>query len=88
MCLTLMSAEPKALETIQNMGFASGHDERHNSTFRVKHADDVQKILSALKSAGLALPGLDVRKPNLEEVFLSLTGEELGEAAPPPGTTP
>jgi ABC-2 type transport system ATP-binding protein len=39
--------------------------------------DDVQKILKTLKDAGASLLSLDVRKPNLEEVFLKLTGEEL-----------
>jgi ABC-2 type transport system ATP-binding protein len=37
----------------------------------------VQKILNAIKNAGVLYLGLDVRKPNLEEVFLKLTGEEL-----------
>ena len=30
---------------------------------------------TAIHDAGLSLSGLDVRKPNLEEVFLKLTGE-------------
>jgi len=37
----------------------------------------VQKILSAIKDAGALYHGLDVGKPNLEEVFLKLTGEAL-----------
>jgi ABC-type multidrug transport system ATPase subunit len=36
--------------------------------------DDVQKILKTIKDAGASLLSLDVRKPNLEEVFLKLTG--------------
>jgi ABC-2 type transport system ATP-binding protein len=43
----------------------------------VEHTDEVQKILSAIKDAGALYLGLDVRKPNLEEVFLKLTGEAL-----------
>jgi ABC-2 type transport system ATP-binding protein len=39
--------------------------------------DDVRKILNAIKDAGASLHSLDVRKPNLEEVFLKLTGEAL-----------
>jgi ABC-2 type transport system ATP-binding protein len=45
----------------------------------VGHTDDVQKILSGLKDAGASFLSLDVRKPNLEEVFLKLTGEALRE---------
>lgn len=37
----------------------------------------MQRILSVLKAAGALYLGLDVRKPNLEEVFLKLTGEAL-----------
>ena len=44
---------------------------------RVEHMDDVQKILSTIKDAGAALHSMDVRKPNLEEVFLKRTGEAL-----------
>ena len=39
----------------------------------------VQKILNAIKDAGASFQNLDVRKPNLEEVFLQLTGEVLRE---------
>jgi ABC-2 type transport system ATP-binding protein len=85
MCLTLKSLDAKALETIEKMGFAPVMDTRSNIKVRVKHGDDVQEILSAIKRGGMSLPGLDVRKPNLEEVFLSLTGEELRESAPANG---
>ena len=39
----------------------------------IKNTDDVRAILDEIQRAGLALPGLDVRKPNLEAVFLKLT---------------
>jgi len=45
----------------------------------VQHPDDVQKILNAIKDAGASFLSLDVRKPNLEEVFLKLTGATLRE---------
>jgi hypothetical protein len=43
----------------------------------VEHTDDVQKILNAVKDAEALLHSLDVRKPNLEEVFLKLTSAAL-----------
>jgi ABC-2 type transport system ATP-binding protein len=47
----------------------------------VEHADDVQKILNAMKDAGATSLSLDVRKPNLESVFLKLTGEALRDGS-------
>jgi len=75
--LTLQSVDEKAFEIIRKMGYEpvlNAHEEIKTS---VEHTDDVQKILSAIKNAGALYLGLDVRKPNLEEVFLKLTGEAL-----------
>ena len=52
-------------------------DDRGTITLHVKHTADVREILSAITTVGSPLPGLDVRKPSLEEVFLGLTGDEL-----------
>ena len=77
--LTLQFADEKAFEIVRKMGFEPVQDYRNNIKVRVEHADDVQKMLNAIKDAGTSLHSLDVRKPNLEEVFLKLTGEELRE---------
>jgi len=45
----------------------------------VEHTDDIRKILTAMKDAGVSSLGVDVRKPNLEAVFLKLTGQALRE---------
>jgi hypothetical protein len=37
--------------------------------------------LNAMEDAGASLLSMDVRKPNLEQVFLKLTGEALHEGA-------
>ena len=34
-------------------------------------------LFAALASAGVALAGIEVRRPTLDDVFLSLTGREL-----------
>jgi len=75
--LTLYSVEENVFEVIRMLGFEPVLDDHKEIKTRVKHGDDVQKILSALKDAGAFYLGLDVRKPNLEEVFLKLTGETL-----------
>ena len=77
--LTLQFADEKAFEIVRRIGYEPVHDDNSNIKVRVEHADDVRKMLSAIRDAGTSLHSLDVRKPNLEEVFLKLTGEELRE---------
>jgi ABC-2 type transport system ATP-binding protein len=77
MVLTLQSVDERAAGIIGNMGFEPVNDNHRNIKVRLEHADDVQKILNAIKEGGASFVGLDVRKPNLEEVFLKLTGEAL-----------
>jgi ABC-2 type transport system ATP-binding protein len=82
LALTLQPGDEKILEIIRKMGFAPVFDNHRNIKVRVDHTNDVQKILNAIMDAGVLCPGLDVRKPNLEEVFLKLTGETLREDFP------
>jgi ABC-2 type transport system ATP-binding protein len=79
MVLTLQSVEERASGIIRNIGFEPVHDKQRNIKVRLEHTDDVQKILNAIKESGVSFLGLDVRKPNLEEVFLKLTGENFHE---------
>jgi ABC-2 type transport system ATP-binding protein len=79
LALTLKPVDGKAIEVVRGMGFDPVIDNHKNITVRVEHTYDVQKILNAIKDAGASYLGLDVRKPNLEEVFLKLTGEALRE---------
>jgi ABC-2 type transport system ATP-binding protein len=75
--LTLKPVDEKAVEIVRKMGYETVHENHKDITVRVEHTDDVQKILNAIKDAGATLLSLDVRKPNLEEVFLKLTSEAL-----------
>jgi ABC-2 type transport system ATP-binding protein len=75
--LSLQSADGNVAEIVRGLGFEPVPDQHHTIVVRVEHAPDVLLILSALKDAGARYLGLDVRKPNLEEVFLKLTGEAL-----------
>jgi ABC-2 type transport system ATP-binding protein len=77
MVLTLQSIDERAFGIIRKIGFEPIRANHSNIKVRLKHADDVQKILNAIQAAGLTFLGLDVRKPNLEEIFLKLTGETL-----------
>jgi ABC-2 type transport system ATP-binding protein len=77
--LTLKSVDEKVFEIVRKMGFEPVHDNHRGIKVRVEHTDDVRKILNAIKDAGVPFLGMDLRKPNLEEVFLKLTGEGLRE---------
>ena len=75
--LTLRSVDEKAFDIVRNMGFEPVHDNHKDIRVRVEQMDDVQKILNTIQEGGASLLSLDVRKPNLEDVFLKLTGEAL-----------
>jgi len=75
--LTLKTVDAAPAEIIQSLGLEPVHDNHQNIKVRVEHTDDIRKILDAMKDAGVSSLGVDVRKPNLEAVFLKLTGEAL-----------
>jgi ABC-2 type transport system ATP-binding protein len=77
--LTLQSVDEKVFEILQKTGFEPANANHNNIKVRVERPDDVQKILNAIKDAGASFLSMDVRKPNLEEVFLKLTGVSLRE---------
>jgi ABC-2 type transport system ATP-binding protein len=79
--LTVKAIDGAPFEIIQRMGFEPVHDDHKNITVRVEHTDDIQKILNAMKDGGASPLSLDVHKPNLEVVFLKLTGEGLREGS-------
>jgi len=79
--LTLQGVDEKAFEVVGKMGLDPQLNNHKNINVRVKHTDDIRKILNAMKDAGASFLSMDVRKPNLEQVFLKLTGEALHDGA-------
>lgn len=79
LALTLKSVDEKVVAIIRASGYEPVLDSRGDIKVRLEHTRDVQKVLSALEAARASFVGLDVRKPNLEEVFLKLTGGSLHE---------
>ena len=73
MRLTLKSIDAAAVGLIRNLGFSPVAKGDDDLCVPVKTADDVRRILEEIERSGMSLGGLDVRKPNLEEVFLKLT---------------
>jgi len=79
--LTLQSVDEKAFGVVGEMGFAPETNNHRDITVRVAATEDIRKILNAMKDAKASFLGMDVRKPNLEQVFLKLTGEALHDGA-------
>jgi ABC-2 type transport system ATP-binding protein len=84
LAVMLKSADENVFEIVRKMGFAPVHDRHGNITVRLAHTDDVRRLLNIVKDGGASFTGLDVRKPNLEEVFLKLTDQPIwkGSAGP------
>lgn len=77
--LTLGSNDAVALGLIRQMGFDPARTSGESICVPVNDADDVRRILSEMGKAGISLRSIDVRKPNLEEVFLKLTDERQSD---------
>jgi ABC-2 type transport system ATP-binding protein len=48
-----------------------------SARFTVDHPTEITGLLDAVASSGLELVDVSLRRPNLESVFLHLTGREL-----------
>jgi ABC-2 type transport system ATP-binding protein len=81
MRLTLGSSDAAAPALIRQMGFDATRTSDECICVPVNNTDDVRAILGAIERAGLSLSGMEVRKPNLEEVFLKLAEEHHSDAA-------
>ncbi len=75
--LKLQSVDESVFELVRKTGFEPVRTDPHNITVQVGGPDDIRTILVAIKDAGALFLSLDVCKPNLEEVFLKLTGAAL-----------
>lgn len=56
-----------------------GHAVDGAAQFTIEHPAEIGALLEASAKAGLELVDVSIRKPNLESVFLHLTGRELRE---------
>jgi ABC-2 type transport system ATP-binding protein len=75
--LTLQSVDAKAFEIIRELGFEPVHYNHRDLKVRVERTEDILRTLNAIKDAEASFLSLSVRRSNLEEVFLKLTGEAL-----------
>ncbi len=75
--ITVRGGGNQTKEIAKIMGFT--YDEHGNGdiVIDVQNSNQVLPVLNMLKEKGVKYDGFDVRKANLEEVFLTLTGEVL-----------
>ena len=64
-------------EIAGSMGLDAESLDNGNIRIEANNNEQVVDILNALKSKGIRYGSVDIRKANLEEVFLELTGESL-----------
>jgi ABC-2 type transport system ATP-binding protein len=77
--VTLKVVDDKVFDIVKNTGFSPVKDNHGNLHVRLEHTDDVRKMLNSIQMDGGSFHSLDVRKPNLEEVFLKITDETFQE---------
>ncbi len=75
--VSIRGAGPGVEEVAKNLGLTLENRENGTVTIEASNNDQVVEILNNLKAGDIKYDGLDIRKANLEEVFLSLTGESL-----------
>jgi ABC-2 type transport system ATP-binding protein len=73
--LTFTGAEGNMIEFLKECGDITVKGDQ--ISFNIKEKDQVLGMLELVKGAGCRYKGFNVRRSNLEEVFLALTGESL-----------
>ena len=73
MLVSLESVHHTVHQLLQDMKLDPLPDDQGNISLRIKNTQQLSDILAAIKHAQLPMPDVEVRKPNLEEVFLSIT---------------
>jgi ABC-2 type transport system ATP-binding protein len=78
--LVLRKADPKAVSAIGKLGLKANYDESEGDvTIHLNHAVAVSDIMQTLNTARVSYSELQLKRSSLEDVFLNLTGEELGK---------
>lgn len=77
--ITLRGVGKNVLDIVKNVGLPIKSYEHKNMVVQAKSSDEVLSLLNRLKEENINYNGLDIMKGNLEEVFLTLTGEALSK---------
>lgn len=69
----------EAADMLRGQGYDEVSEENGDLLVKIPHKERVMEILSALNHACVDYENIDIRRSNLEEVFLNLTGAKLTE---------
>jgi len=69
-----------AVEMIKEKGFDAYKEQNGDIAVKIDYKDRVLEILSVMRHECVDYDSVDIRRPNLEEIFLQLTGAKLSEA--------
>jgi len=69
-----------AVEIIREKGFDAYKEGNGDIAVKIDYKDRVLEVLSVLRHECIDYDSVDIRRPNLEEIFLQLTGAKLSEA--------
>jgi len=75
--VTIKGASEGIKPMAQSLSMPIKKEENGNITVEAQNNDQILEFLNAIKAKNLPYQSVDIRKPNLEELFLALTGESL-----------
>jgi len=70
----------KIIDILKNKGFDAYSERNGDIAVKIEFKEKVLDILSILKHECVEYESIDIRRANLEEIFLKLTGAKLSEA--------
>ena len=71
---------PEAIQLLNDEGYDAHSEGNGNLAVTITYKDRVLDVLSTLRHAAIEYESIEIRRSNLEEVFLELTGAKLLEA--------
>jgi len=70
---------PNIINILTQQGFHAYKKDNGTISINIEYRDKIFEILSFLRHECIEYEGIDIRRPNLEEIFLKLTGAQLRE---------
>jgi ABC-2 type transport system ATP-binding protein len=71
--------DKNAIELLKERGFKANHEGNGDIAVKIDYKERVLEVLSNLRHDCIDYESIDIRRSNLEEVFLNLTGAKLTE---------
>lgn len=68
-----------AVESLKEKGFTATYESNGDIAVKIDYKDRVLDVLSNLRHECIEYESIDIRRSNLEEIFLHLTGSKLSE---------